>query len=134
MSQVMRGITGFSLFLLMCMGINAFGSAKQREQAHQDNEGEIAAIENQKRLADAAAENQVTPIESLIITDYTKSSTPPRLDLAALRLRSPVVKVLDRNQACIGAIVGNQFLFSKYYTGVCEETWLQKEIKEAHQG
>lgn len=134
MSQVMRGITGFSLVLLVCMGINAFGSAKQREQAHQDNEGAISAIENQKRLADAAAENQVTPIDSLIITDYTKSSTPPRLDLSALRLRSPVVKVLDRNQACIGAIVGNQFFFSKYYTGVCDETWLRKEIQEARQG
>jgi hypothetical protein len=116
------------------MGINAFGSAKQREQAHQDNESSIAAIENQKRLADAAAENQIAPIESLIITDYTKSSTPPRLDLSALRLRSPVVKVLDRNQACIGAIVGNQFLFGKFYQNVCEESWLQKEIQEAHQG
>jgi hypothetical protein len=134
MSQVMRWITGGSLALLVCMGINAFGSARQREQAHQDNEASISAIENQKRLADAASANQITPIDSLIVANYTKSGIPPKLDLASLRLRSPVVKVIDRNQVCIGAIVGNRFLFDKYYLGVCDESWLQKEIQEAHQG
>lgn len=129
-SSIQRGITATSLILLGVLAVNSFMFATGKQKAHLDTQQQITEMEEQRKIADASSRTQVIKIQSVQIVDYVYNSRPPRFDIRAFQLRASVVKVLDRNQLCIGVIDGGVFKFRGFYRGVCSDEWIREQLKE----
>jgi len=106
--------------LLIGLGGNALIFARNKEQLHLNTEIELAKIEQQRRLVDAAQSQDLLYMQSLQIIDYIKSDQPPKIDLKTMQLRAERMLVYDRHQQCIGLIEDGKFKFYKFYAGVCQ--------------
>jgi hypothetical protein len=115
------GVTGF----LLLVGINAFTipnslqKASERSRLWAEADSEKTKAETAKKVADAYAQNGVANFNQLIISNYTLSNTPPRLDWQ--RTVDPTRKtfVYDKNRLCVGYAIGGKLYFTRYYSGVC---------------
>jgi hypothetical protein len=115
------GVTGF----LLLVGINAFSvstnikQASERSRLTAEAELELTKAQTTKKIADAYAQNGVANFNQLIISNYTLSNTPPRLDWQ--RTVDPTRKtfVYDKNRLCVGYAIGGKLYFTRYYSGVC---------------
>ena len=115
------GVTGF----LLLVGINAFTipnslqKASERSRIWAEADSEKTKAETAKKVADAYAQNGVANFNQLIISNYTLSNTPPRLDWQ--RTVDPTRKtfVYDKNRLCVGYAIGGKLYFTRYYSGVC---------------
>jgi hypothetical protein len=115
------GVTGF----LLLVGINDFTipnslqKASERSRLWAEADSEKTKAETAKKVADAYAQNGVANFNQLIISNYTLSNTPPRLDWQ--RTVDPTRKtfVYDKNRLCVGYAIGGKLYFTRYYSGVC---------------
>jgi hypothetical protein len=102
------GVTGF----LLLVGINAFSipdslqQAKQREQISAETELEKTKAEAAKKVADAYSKNAIANFDQLIISNYTLSNTPPRLDWRRTVDQSKKTLIYDKNRQCVGYALG----------------------------
>ena len=115
------GVTGF----LLLVGINAFTipdalrQAQERERLTAEANLEQAKALQAYKVAEAYSKNGIANFDQLIISDYTLSNTPPRLDWR--RTVDPTKKtiVYDKNRQCIGYASQGRFYFTKYYEKGC---------------
>jgi hypothetical protein len=115
------GIAG----ILLLIGINLFtipGSlrkASERDELRSEAELEQVKAETTKKISDTYSKNSVVNFGQLIISNYTLSNTPPKLDWK--RTVEPTRKTLiyDKNRQCVGYANQGKFYFTKYYQGVC---------------
>ena len=118
------GVTGF----LLLVGINAFSipdslqQAKQRAQISAETELEKTKAEAAKKVADAYSKNAIANFDQLIISNYTRSNTPPRLDWRRTVDQSKKTIIYDKNRQCVGYALNGKFFFTLYYQGVCDVT------------
>jgi hypothetical protein len=73
-----------------------------------------------KAIADAYQKNQVVTFDSLIISDYTLNSTPPRIDWQRSVDSTRKTIIYDKYRRCVGYALNGKFFFTRYYRGVCE--------------
>jgi hypothetical protein len=73
-----------------------------------------------KAVADAYQKNQVVTFDSLIISDYTLNSTPPRIDWPLSVNATTKTMIYDKYRRCVGYALNGKFYFTRYYRGVCE--------------
>ena len=115
------GVSGFLLLIL----INAFSIPDSLKQASEKDtyrtqaELEKAKAESAKKAADAYSQNGIANFEQLIISNYTLSNQPPRIDWNHTVDPSKKTFIFDKNRLCIGYAIKGQFYFTKYYEGVC---------------
>lgn len=118
------GVTGF----LLLVGINAFSipdslqQAKQHAQISAETELEKTKAEAAKKVADAYSKNAIANFDQLIISNYTRSNTPPRLDWRQTVDQSKKTIIYDKNRQCVGYALNGKFFFTLYYQGVCDVT------------
>jgi hypothetical protein len=116
------GVTGF----LLLVGINAFTIPNSIKQASSRNhltaeaELEITKAQTTKKIADAYAKNGVANFNQLIISNYTLSNTPPRLDWQRSVDQTVKTFIYDKNRLCVGYATGGKLYFTRYYEGVCK--------------
>lgn len=114
------GVTGF----LLLVGINAFSipdslqQARERDRLTAEAELETTKAEAAKRVADAYSKNAIADFDQLIISGYTLSNNPPKLDW---KLIDPFKKtfIFDQHRKCAGYALQGKFYFTRYYEGVC---------------
>ena len=117
------GVTGF----LALVTINAFSipdsltQARERDRITADAQLEQAQAEAAKKVADAYSKNAIANFDELIISDYTLSNTPPRLDWRRTVNQSKKTLIYDKNRQCVGYALTGKFYFTKYYEGVCSD-------------
>jgi hypothetical protein len=115
------GVSGFLLLML----INAFSIPDSLKQASEKDtyrtqaELEKAKAESAKKAAEAYSKNGIANFEQLIISNYTLSNQPPRIDWNHTVDPSKKTFIFDKNRLCIGYAIKGQFYFTKYYQGVC---------------
>ena len=115
------GVSGFLLLIL----INAFTIPDSLKQASDKDlyrtqaELEKAKAESAKKAADAYSQNGIANFEQLIISNYTLSNQPPRIDWNHTVDPTKKTFIFDKNRLCIGYAIKGQFYFTKYYQGVC---------------
>ena len=115
------GVSGFLLLML----INAFSIPDALKQASDKDlyrtqaELEKTKAESAKKAADAYSKNGIANFDQLIISNYTLSNQPPRIDWKHTVDPSKKTFIFDKNRLCIGYAVKGQFYFTKYYQGVC---------------
>lgn len=91
--------------------------AKSQLQANSGLEEQRA--KSSKDVADAYQQNQVALFEQLIISNYTLSKNPPRLNWSRTVDPSKKTIVFDQHRRCIGYAQNSKFYFINYYQGVC---------------
>jgi hypothetical protein len=114
------GVTG----ILALVAINAFtipnslSTAKERDRIAAEADLEATKAEAAKKVADAYSKNAIANFDQLIISGYTLSNTPPKLDW---KLIDPFKKtfIFDQYRKCAGYALQGKFYFTKYYEGVC---------------
>ncbi len=117
------GVTGF----LALVAINAFNipdslsQAKERDRLNAEAQLEQAQAEAAKKVADAYSKNGIANFDGLIISNYTLSNTPPRLDWRRTVDGSKKTLIYDKNRQCVGYALGGKFFFTLYYQGVCND-------------
>jgi hypothetical protein len=115
------GVSGFLLLIL----INAFSIPDSLKQASDKDayrtqaELEKVKAESTKKAADAYSKNGIANFEQLIISNYTLSNQPPRIDWNHTVDPTKKTFIFDKNRLCIGYAQQGQFYFTKYYQGVC---------------
>ena len=115
------GVSGFLLLML----INAFSIPDALKQASDKDlyrtqaELEKAKAESAKKAAEAYSKNGIANFEQLIISNYTLSNQPPRIDWNHTVDPSKKTLIFDKNRLCIGYAQQGRFYFTKYYQGVC---------------
>ena len=115
------GVTG----ILLLIGINLFTiptslrKASERDELRSEAELEQVKAETTKKISDTYSKNSVVNFDQLIISNYTLSNTPPKLDWK--RTVEPTKKtfIYDKNRQCVGYANQEKFYFTKYYQGVC---------------
>jgi hypothetical protein len=118
------GVTG----ILALVAINAFSipdslqQSKERDRITADAQLEQAQAEAAKKVADAYSKNAIANFDQLIISNYTLSNTPPRLDWRRTVDESKKTLIYDKNRQCVGYALNGKFFFTKYYDGVCNVT------------
>jgi hypothetical protein len=73
-----------------------------------------------KAVADAYQKNQIVTFDSLIISDYTLNSTPPRIDWHRSVDATRKTIIYDKYRRCVGYALNGKFFFTRYYKGVCD--------------
>ena len=117
------GVTGF----LALVAINAFSipdsltQAALRDRITAEAQLEQAQAEAAKKVADAYSRSAIANFDQLIISNYTLSNTPPRLDWRRTVDQSKKTIIYDKNRQCAGYALGGKFYFTKYYEGVCND-------------
>jgi hypothetical protein len=117
------GVTGF----LALVAINAFSipdsltQAKERDRITVSAQLEQAQAEAAKKVADAYSKNGIANFDQLIISNYTLSNTPPRLDWRRTVDQSKKTIIYDKNRQCLGYALAGKFYFTRYYEGVCND-------------
>ena len=117
------GVTG----ILALVAINAFSipdslqQSKERDRITADAQLEQAQAEAAKKVADAYSKNAIANFDQLIISNYTLSNTPPRLDWRQTVDKSKKTLIYDKNRQCVGYALNGKFFFTKYYEGVCND-------------
>ncbi|MBD0343325.1 MAG: hypothetical protein ICV63_00520 [Coleofasciculus sp. Co-bin14] len=114
------GVTG----ILVLVGINAFtipdslSTAQQRDRINAEAQLEQTKAQAAKKVADAYSKNAIANFDQLIISGYTLSNTPPKLDW---KLIDPFTKtfIFDQHKRCAGYALQGKFYFTRYYEGVC---------------
>ena len=115
------GVSGFLVLIL----IHAFSipdslkQVQQRDSYHNQAELEKVKAESAKKVADAYSKNGIANFEQLIISNYTLSNQPPRIDWNHTVDPTKKTLIFDRNRLCVGYAIKGQFYFTKYYQGVC---------------
>ena len=118
------GITGF----LVLVAINAFSipdslnQAAIRDHITADAQLEQTKAEAAKKVADAYSRSAIASFDQLIISNYTLSNTPPRLDWRRTVDQSKKTIIYDKNRECVGYALGGKLYFIRYYEGVCDVT------------
>ncbi len=118
------GVTGF----LALVAINAFSipdsltQAAKRDRITAEASIEQAKAEAASKVADAYSKNAIASFDQLIISNYTLSNTPPRLDWRRTVDQSKKTIIYDKNRQCAGYALGGKFYFTLYYQGVCDVT------------
>ncbi len=113
--------------ILAIVAINAFTipdslqQSKERDRITADAQLEQTKAEAAKKVADAYSKNAIANIDELIISDYTLSNTPPRLDWRRTVDGSKKTLIYDKNRQCVGYALGGKFFFTLYYQGVCND-------------
>jgi hypothetical protein len=111
--------------ILAIVGINAFtipDSLQQtalRDRITADAQLEQAQAEAARKVADSYSKNGIAHFDQLIISNYTLSNTPPRLDWRRTVDQSKKTIIYDKNRVCVGYALAGKFFFIRYYTGVC---------------
>jgi hypothetical protein len=80
---------------------------------------EKAKAESAKKAAEAYSKNGIANFEQLIISNYTLSNQPPRIDWNHTVDPTKKTLIFDKNRLCVGYAIKGQFYFTKYYQGVC---------------
>lgn len=117
------GVTGF----LALVAINAFSipdsltQAALRDRITADAQLEQTKAEAAKKVSDTYSKNGIANFEQLIISNYTLSNTPPKLDWRRTVDQSKKTIIYDKNRQCVGYALGGRFYFTKYYEGVCND-------------
>jgi hypothetical protein len=114
------GATG----ILALVAINAFSipdslqQAKERSRITAEAQLEQTKAEAAKSIADSYSENAIANFDQLIISGYTLSNTPPKLNW---KLIDPFQKtiIFDQHRKCAGYALQGKFYFTRYYEGVC---------------
>ena len=114
------GVTG----ILALVAINAFtipsslNAAAERERIAASAQLEQTKAEAAKKVADAYSQNAIAAFDQLIISDYTLTKNPPRLNF---KLIDPFKKtfIFDQHRQCVGYALQGKFYFTRYYQGVC---------------
>ena len=115
------GVTG----ILALVAINAFSipdslqQSKERDRITADAQLEQTKAEATKKIADAYSKNSVANFNQLIISNYTLSNTPPRIDWKRSVDPNKKTFIFDKNRVCVGYALGGKLYFSQYYEGVC---------------
>jgi len=118
------GVTGF----LALVAINAFSipnslqQATERDRITAEAQLEQAQAEAAKKVADAYSKNAIANFDQLIISNYSLSNTPPRLDWRQTVDQSRKTIIYDKNRQCVGYAHNGKFFFTLYYQGVCDVT------------
>jgi hypothetical protein len=118
------GVTGF----LALVAINAFSipdsltQAAKRSRITAEASIEQTKVEAAKKVADAYSRSAIASFDQLIISNYTLSNTPPRLDWRRTVDQSKKTIIYDKNRQCAGYALGGKFYFTLYYQGVCDVT------------
>ena len=118
------GVTGF----LALVAINAFSipdsltQAALRDRITAEASIEQAKAEAAKKVADAYSRSAIASFDQLIISNYTLSNTPPRLDWRRTVDQSKKTIIYDKNRECAGYALNGKFFFTRYYEGVCDVT------------
>ena len=118
------GVTGF----LALVAINAFSipdsltQAALRDRITAEASIEQAKAEAAKKVADAYSRSAIANFDQLIISNYTLSNTPPRLDWRRTVDQSKKTIIYDKNRECVGYALGGKLYFIRYYEGVCDVT------------
>jgi hypothetical protein len=93
----------------------------------------IQEIQQQADLEDEAAKHRGLDVDVVQVRDYWYKRTPnvpPRLDIPALKLTTPISKVIDATGECVGTIEGGRLLFRKHWRGVCDDKAIQKRYDQ----
>jgi len=116
------GVTG----ILFLVGINALtipGSlqqTKERDRLTAEAQLEQTKAETTKKVADVYSKNQIATFNKLIVSRYTLSTDPPKIDWNHSVDTTKKTFVYDRYRRCVGYAYQGKFYFIKYYDeGVC---------------
>lgn len=115
------GVSGGLLLIL----INAFSIPDSLKQTSDKDlyrtqaELEKVKAESAKKAADAYSQNGIANFDQLIISNYTLSNQPPRIDWNHTVDSTKKTFIFDKNRLCVGYVIKGQFYFTKYYQGVC---------------
>lgn len=118
------GVTGILALVL----INAFNipdslsQASERDRLIAETQLEQTKAEQAKKVADAYSKNAIANFDQLIISNYTITNTPPKLDW--WRMVDPTKKtiIFDQHRQCVGYALNGKLFFIRYYQGVCNGT------------
>lgn len=100
----------------------AVANVSRFQRIQQDRaQKEIAKLEADRAIADAAEENQVATYQEFQVTDYIKNPTPPRMDWSTSVNPNDCVVVRDKFRKLVGWAYGGHFYSSDEYSSLCDE-------------
>lgn len=115
-----RPVTTLSIIGLVSITLITTSKATFDQATWWNTEQEKTQAESDKAIADAYQKNQIANFDQLIISNYTLSNTPPKLDWQRSVDSSKKTIIYDRYRKCIGYAKNGKFYFTLYYKGVCD--------------
>jgi hypothetical protein len=116
------------IFLLLA---HMLWMAGQNRLSYEASQARLQQIQDQAALEEKTKQYRPLNVDIIKVTDYwyrKTPNTPPRLNVAALKLTTPIAKVVDAEGECVGTIERGQLLFRKNWRGVCEDKAIQKRL------